>query len=45
MNARKYLAITKTAKATATRYLKQLIEIGIFESIGGGRSTRYRLLL
>jgi len=45
MNARKYISITKTSKATATRDLQQLVEIGVFAPIGGGRSTRYRLLL
>ena len=45
MNARKYIAIANTSKATATRDLQQLVEIGVFESVGGGRSTRYRLLL
>ena len=44
MSARKYTSIAKTSKATATRDLQQLVEIGVFESVGGGRSTRYRLL-
>ncbi|MBT3480366.1 MAG: Fic family protein [Opitutales bacterium] len=45
MNARKYISITKTSKATATRDLQKLVEIGVFEPVGGGRSTRYRLCL
>ena len=43
MNARKYQAITKVSKATATRDLQELVELGVFVSIGGGRSTRYQL--
>jgi len=45
MNARKYISITSTSKATATRDLQELVQKGIFESIGGGRSTRYKLLV
>jgi Fic family protein len=43
MNARKYIAITKTSKATATRDMQQLLEIGAFilADRGGGRSTSY----
>ncbi|WP_290794110.1 Fic family protein [Flavihumibacter sp. UBA7668] len=43
MNARKYMDITKTSKATATRDLQDLLEMGAFERIGdaGGRSTGY----
>lgn len=41
MSARKYIAITKTSKATATRDLQHLVEIGAFKSIGAGRSARY----
>jgi Fic family protein len=45
MNARKYMAIAKTSKATATRDMQQLLEIGvfIFAGTGGGRSTSYYL--
>lgn len=45
MNARKYMTITKTSKATATRDLQQLLEIGAFipASERGGRSTSYQL--
>ncbi len=45
MNARKYLGITKTSKATATRDLQDLVAKGIFIPTGGGRSTRYELVL
>lgn len=45
MNARKYIAIAKTSKATATRDMQNLLEIGAFVHLGtaGGRSTRYQL--
>lgn len=45
MNARKYMAIAKTSKATATRDLQQLLDIGafVFAGTGGGRSTSYNL--
>ncbi len=45
MNARKYIGITKTSKATATRDMQQLLEIGAFVLAGkaGGRSTSYQL--
>lgn len=45
MNATKYIAITQTSKATATRDLQQLAEIGALLPQGGGRSTRYLLNL
>jgi len=47
MNARKYIAIAKTSKATATRDMQKLLEIGAFVHLGsaGGRSTRYRVNL
>ncbi|MEM8937946.1 MAG: Fic family protein [Bacteroidota bacterium] len=41
MNARKYVSLAKTSKATATRDLQDLVVKGIFKPIGGGRSTRY----
>ena len=41
MTAKKYMGIAKTSKATATRDIQKLNEIGIFKSIGGGRSTAY----
>jgi len=45
MNAKKYIGITKTSKATATRDMQQLLEIGAFEYVGkaGGRSTSYKI--
>ena len=41
MSAKKYIAITKTSKATATRDLQYLSETGVLKQTGGGRSTRY----
>jgi Fic family protein len=43
MTAKKYMAITKTSKATATRDLQHLQEIGAFIQEGAGRSVRYQL--
>lgn len=47
MNARKYIGVTKTSKATATRDMQQLLEMGAFVQAGktGGRSTSYRVNL
>lgn len=45
MNARKYLAIAKTSKATATRDLGDLVEKGILTVKGGGRSVGYQVNL
>lgn len=47
MNAKKYIGITKTSKATATRDMQELLEIGAFipASKAGGRSTSYQLNL
>lgn len=45
MTAKKYMAITKTSKATATRDLQHLQEIGVFIQEGAGRSVRYQLEL
>lgn len=45
MNARKYCGITGVSKATATRDLQFLQQIGALSSLGGGRSTRYELKL
>ena len=41
MNAKKYMSITKTSKATATRDLQNLVEARVFVPTGGGRSTSY----
>jgi len=43
INAKKYMSIAKTSKATATRDLQNLLEIGVLVSIGSGRSTRYEI--
>jgi len=45
MNANKYMSITKTSKATATRDLQHLAEMKAFITQGGGRSTSYHLNL
>jgi Fic family protein len=45
MTTKKYIAITKTSKATATRDLQELAEIGILNSAGSGRSVHYNLVL
>jgi len=43
MNVKKYLALTKTSKATATRDLQHLVKLGALSQIGQARSTRYEL--
>ncbi|MBK6946696.1 MAG: Fic family protein [Haliscomenobacter sp.] len=43
MSAKKYMSIAKTSKATATRDLQYLAQIGALVPLGGGRSTRYGL--
>ncbi|NAY92668.1 DUF4172 domain-containing protein [Muricauda sp. JGD-17] len=43
MNARKYVSLARTSKATATRDLQDLVEKQIFRPVGGGRSTRYEI--
>ena len=45
MTAKKYISITKTSKATATRDLQELQVAGIFAQEGAGRSIRYQLNL
>jgi Fic family protein len=45
MSAKKYIAITKTSKATATRDLQYLSEIDALKQTGGGRSIRYEVNL
>ncbi len=45
INTRKYGGITGASKATATRDLQHLQEIGALTVVGGGRSTRYELQL
>lgn len=43
MRTKKYMSITKTSKATATRDLQYLLEIGALKALGGGRSRYYEL--
>ena len=45
MSAKKYMSICKTSKATATRDLQTLHEMGIMKAQGRGRSVRYNLCL
>lgn len=45
MTAKKYMVITKVSKATATRDLQRLHEIGMLVQEGAGRSVRYQLNL
>ena len=45
MTARKYIRLTKVAKATATRDLQDLVSQGALIPAGGGRSTSYRVNL
>lgn len=45
MTAKKYMSITRASKATATRDLQQLYDLGVFTREGGGRSVRYHLNL
>ena len=45
MTAKKYVSINKTSKATATRDLQHLSEIGAFLEQGSGRSVCYQLSL
>lgn len=43
MTAKKHMRITQTSKATATRDLKELEELGVLIIRGSGRSTHYYL--
>jgi Fic family protein len=45
MSAKKYIAITHTSKATATRDLQDMVKKGAFIPSGEGRSTRYQVNL
>lgn len=43
INAKKYMSITRTSKATATRDLQNLFELGVLNRAGAGRSVHYHL--
>lgn len=43
MSAKKYMHLTNTSKATATRDLQELRDRGAIRMVGEGRSTRYHL--
>ena len=45
MSAKKYISITKTSKATATRDLQDLVKKSVLKPMGGGRSTAYEVNL
>lgn len=45
MTAKKYIALTGAAKATATRDLQGLVQANVFIPSGGGRSVRYQVNL
>ncbi len=43
MSAKKYIIVTGTSKATATRDLQNLLALGAIRQIGDRRSVRYEL--
>ncbi len=43
MTAKKYVSLTKTSKATATRDLQELVDLRVLIPEGGGRSVHYRV--
>ena len=43
MTASKYSRLTRVSKATATRHLADLVQVGALLVQGQGRSTRYHL--
>ena len=45
MNVKKYISITGTSKATATRDLQELTEMNVFVMKGAGRATSYQLII
>ncbi len=45
MSAGKYMSITGTSKATATRDLQELVDMRVLLPSGGGRSIRYQIQL
>ena len=44
MTAKKYMSITGASKATATRDLQSLNELGIFPFLGDGRNVNYQIM-
>ncbi len=44
MNAKKYMSITGASKATATRDLKALNELGVFPYLGESRNINYQVM-
>jgi Fic family protein len=45
MSAEKYMAMTKASRSSATRDLKELVELGVLQKTGELRGTRYVLNL
>lgn len=45
MTTSKYISLTRASKATATRDLQVLAEMGVLKAEGGGRSTHYMLVI
>jgi Fic family protein len=45
LSAEKYISIAKTSRATATRDLQELVEIGALLKTGERKYTRYRLCI
>lgn len=45
MSAENYLAITGTSRATATRDLQELVEMGVLIRTGRLKGTRYHLAI
>lgn len=43
ISAEKYINITKASRATATRDLQHLVQIGAFRNTGTGKGTKYHL--
>lgn len=43
LSAENYISIAKTSRATATRDLSELVELGVFVKTGELRHTRYRI--
>ena len=45
ITAKKYISITKSSRATATRDLQDLVEKNILSQKGAGRNVRYEINL